>query len=220
MPSYRSLAVAGALLGATAIAVPAVASAQDASTEETPTDWIASALDALVEDGTLDDAQAAAVADALRDARPERGFRGEGGPMMGRRGPGGPGGPEQLAAVAEALDLTLEELVAALRDGSTVAALAEDAGVELDSIVEILVDEAEAHLAERVESGEITQEQADERLAEMTERITAALEGDGPLLGGPGGRRGGHGHHGRGGPGPDDGGLDLTPRAEESSLPA
>ena len=61
-----------------------------------------------------------------------------------------------------------------------------------------LVERAEARLAEAVEGGRLTEDEAAGHLAEITERITDMVNGesDGPLFGG--GRRG---HHMRGGRG-------------------
>lgn len=57
---------------------------------------------------------------------------------------------EHLAVAAELLGMTTEELATALRDGATVASLAEERGVEAADIVEALVADSEDEHVERV----------------------------------------------------------------------
>lgn len=124
----------------------------------------------------------------------------------GREGHGPRGERPGLATVMSVLDVTLDELKAAREAGTTLAELAEQQGVEVSTLIDALVAEAEEHLAEHVADGDLTQEQADERLAEIEQRITDRVngvkpaEGDRPDHGdrpdrgerGPGG----HGPHG------------------------
>jgi uncharacterized protein (DUF433 family) len=113
-------------------------------------------------------------------------------------GPGGPGGHGRpgggrgghLDVVAEALDMTIDELHEALKDGQTIAELAEAKGVALEDIADALVSEHSEHLQQAVEDGRLTQEEADEKLAEMEANILKHLESG--EFGGPG-RPGGHG---------------------------
>jgi polyhydroxyalkanoate synthesis regulator phasin len=189
-------------VGAGATTVPSVQQAtdEDSATTDSRGTWLADALAPLVEDGTITQAQADAVITALDDARPDRdGF--------GDRFGGGRGGHigEGLEVVAEELGLTTDEIRTALADGQSLADLAAANGSSADALVAVLVAEATAHLDEHVADGDITQAEADERLAEMTERITAMVngemptfEGRGPGSGGPGGRGPGGfgGHHG------------------------
>lgn len=125
----------------------------------------------LVQEGTIDQAQADAVVTALQEA----------GPPEGRRGPGGPGGPGHhrgagMDAAAEALGLSDDELREQLRGGSSLAEVAEAQGVDVQVVIDALVAELSERLAERVESGDLTQEEADEKLAEATERITERVQ--------------------------------------------
>jgi hypothetical protein len=122
-----------------------------------------------------------------------------------RRGPGGHGGPggPALATILETLDITADELAAAREAGQSLADLAAAQGVETQTLIDALVADREEHLAEHVADGDLTQAEADERLAEVTERITERVEqpiGEG--RGGHHGQRGpgGHGGHGDGGP--------------------
>lgn len=92
--------------------------------------------------------------------------------------------------------MTVEELQVAGESGQS---LAEIAGEDLDALVEYLTAESTARINEAVADGTLTQEQADERLDGLADRIQSRIENGGGL-GGRGGR-GHHGHHGRRGPG-------------------
>jgi hypothetical protein len=129
-------------------------------------------LQPLVDDGTLTAAQLDAVVTTLDAARPEgmsrggHGGRGDhGGPGHGGRGPG-------LEAAATALGLTAEEVHTALHDGQTIAELATANGVEVQAVIDALVADAQTKLAEAVTAGDITQDEADTKLADITTRIT------------------------------------------------
>ena len=168
---------AGGLAGA-ALGAPGIAGAAGV-TRAAAVDgagWVQDALAGLVTDGTITQEQSDAVAAALDEARPERG--------------GGHGGRHHipLDAVSEALGVTEGELRTSLRDGRTVAEVAEAQGVELQVVVDAALDALRTRLAERVEAGHITQERADERIAQATERLpqlfAGELRADGP------GRRG------------------------------
>ena len=86
--------------------------------------------------------------------------------------------------------------MAQLRDGAT---LAEIAGSETDALIASLVADVEEKLDEAVANGRITQEEADEKLAEATERITTFVN-EGPQRPGGGGGRPGPGDFGGGPP--------------------
>ena len=192
--------VAGAVLAAPALsyAAPGDATALD--------DRVASLRDALaglVSDGTLTSSQADEVATTLAERGP-LGHPGRGG------GPGG--GREVLSAAAEALGLTEDELRTAAQEGTTLAELAEREGVPTSTVVDAMVAVAEAHLAEEVAEGDLTQAEADAKAAELETRITGSV--DEPLRL-ERGHSGGHGLHGRGdGPARDEA---PTPSASAES---
>jgi len=210
--------------GATAAALgaPVISGAQDQTTETTepaatdpaatdpaandpaatqdqerpdPSARLAEVLAPLVEDGTLTQGQLDAVVATLVEAGPPMGGHGHGGPGMGH------GRGMHLEAAAEALGLTADELRTELQAGSSIANVAAAQGVDVQVVIDAMVAELQAHLDEEVAAGEHTQEEADQRLAEATERITAMVNGEMPA-GGPG-----FGPHGGGRPdwaGPDD----------------
>jgi len=152
-------------------------------------------LQPLVDDGTITAGQLTAIVDTLDAAHP---FGGD------HRGGGGMGRGMGLDAVAEVLDLTADELRTELGEGQTLAEVATAQGVEVQAVIDALVTDAGTHLAEHVADGDITQAEADEKLAEMTERITTSVnDGGGFGRGGEGGHGGRGGH--RGGPAADTG---------------
>jgi polyhydroxyalkanoate synthesis regulator phasin len=164
-PSTRLLAGGAAALGAGILAIgPLQALAQD----DDNGGWVDDALDELVDDGTLTQDQADAVADALEEARPEH--------RAGRVGPWWPGkflfGPSLLGDAADAIGVDEDELLDALGEGDTIAELAEENGVDPQTVVNALVDTVRERLDEAVAGGDIDQDAADERLADATERIT------------------------------------------------
>jgi uncharacterized protein (DUF433 family) len=104
---------------------------------------------------------------------------GRGRKQPGKRGVRGVDALRQgLPVVAEALDMTPQELMEALQDGATIAELADEQGVELDDITEAIVAKAEELLATAVENERITQEQADEILANLVEQLPELYERD------------------------------------------
>jgi len=91
--------------------------------------------------------------------------------------------------VAEALGMTVDDLTAALKDGKSVAGLAEEKGVALDTIVEAIMAPRREALAGKVAAGKLTQEQADTMLTQMEENVRERLQETGLLLSqGPAGR--------------------------------
>jgi hypothetical protein len=118
-----------------------------------------------------------------------------GGP--GRGGLGGGLGLEGLQIAAEALNMTTDELITALRSGKTLEELADEAGVELQDVQDAIEAARAADMRERIQQalddGTITQEHAD-----------WLLEGlDKGFIGGPGGFGLGGFHGPKLGPAPD-----------------
>jgi len=184
---------AGLVVGSAAglIAVPAISGAQSTSSTTSaatapadrpdPSVRLNETLKPLVDAGTITQAQADAVIAALKADMPEHGGRGE-------RGKGGPG----LEVAAQALGMTADELHTALDGGQTLAQVASDKGVNVQVVIDALVASATNHINEEVTSGEITQAQADQKLADLSQRVTDRVNNPRP----EGGPRGGHGPKG------------------------
>lgn len=131
------------------------------------------ALDSLVEDGTLTADQAQSVRDRMRERARERAgaLRGNGRPWFhGHRGANR--GARPLHAAAEVIGVEPGELMAALRDGSTVADVAGAHGVATDTLVSELVARATGHIDRAVADGRLDAERAEQLKAGLGDRIT------------------------------------------------
>jgi hypothetical protein len=117
-----------------------------------------------------------------------------------RGGPQGSG--KSAAAIASVLKLTEAELKTQVQSGKTLAQIATAQSVSVQSVIDVLVADMQAHIAEEVASGEMTQAQADTKLAGITTKVTEmvntghpargkGMQGHGPGMKGHGQR----GHH-------------------------
>ncbi|MCE9620793.1 MAG: hypothetical protein K8R99_00435 [Actinomycetia bacterium] len=151
-----------------------------------PTERLQEVLKPLVDDGTITQAQADAVIEALQAAGPQGGEGGHGGPGRQGRGPG-------FAVVAETLGLTEAEVRDAISNGQTLAQLAEAKGSSAAELVDAILADIKSHMDEKVAAGDLTQEEADAKLAEAETRVTEFVNNTKPPKGGPGGpgRQGG-----------------------------
>ena len=143
-------------------------------------------------------APAALAATADDDARSTTENHERRGPDAGH-GPGGGHDGERgehrgaaIEIILETLGIAADELRDARQDGTSLAELAEAQGVEVATLIDALVSAAEERIAEHVADGDLTQEEADERLAEAEERITDRVNGEAPERGD--GERRMHGH--------------------------
>jgi hypothetical protein len=168
----------GAVVAAPTLTAAAVTAASAAATDRV--ERITNALTGLVEDGTLTQEQVDRVAETLDEQLPEHGHGGHGRLLIG------------LETAAEELGLTEDELRDQLREGSSLAEIAEEQGVDVDDLVSALVAAAQEDLAAAVDDGRLEQERADEIAADLEERIRTFVEKgfpappDGRRPGGPG----------------------------------
>lgn len=127
------------------------------------------------------------------------GFGVPGGPGFGRPG-GGPGVlfDDQLEVAAEVLGVDEAGLREQLADGSTLAEVAEDEGVDPDEVVDALVESATERVEEAVDDGVLDEEQADRILDDLPSRVDDLVH--------DGTRFGTHGPDGEGDGDDDDGG--------------
>lgn len=130
------------------------------------TERIRTSLDELVTDGTVTSEQADAVAEHLATQAPDRGPGGPG-------GHDGPRGPRHIdGAILDLLGVDAETLREALESGATLAEVAEFNGVSTQELIDAMVFQASERLDDAVENGRLTEAEAAEKLAEITERIT------------------------------------------------
>lgn len=165
LPLAGVAVVLGLILGATVFG-PGSATAQESTTETVEESEVRSerwreVLDPLVDDGTLTEAQADTVADHLATTLP--GHRGH---FLGR----GPG-LASFEAAADIIGIENAELREALAAGATLAEVAEDNGVDVETLVDGLVAALNEKVDELVADGRITGEQAAEIKENAPERI-------------------------------------------------
>ena len=100
------------------------------------------------------------------------------GPGYGIAARGAWGGPESslVAVAAQVLGMDQADLVAELQTGLTIADVATANSVDLQDIVDAYLAPRADTLAQAVEAGRITQDQADAMLAEMAAEISANLQ--------------------------------------------
>lgn len=87
------------------------------------------------------------------------------------------GGPENslISVAAEQLGMTNQELLTALQSGKTVADVAAEKDVALETIVEAFIAPRVERLQALVDNGQLTQEQADSQIELMRTNVTVRL---------------------------------------------
>ena len=152
-------------------------------------------IDQAVEDGRID----ADEADERRSEVQERitTMVNEGRPDRAGREARQEHRQESVQEIADLIGVDVEALTEWLRNGGTLAEIADQNGVDPDAVVDLIVADMNERLDQAVEDGRIDADEADERRSEIEERVTERVnegrpEGEGP------GRRGGHGPFGGG----------------------
>lgn len=185
--------VVGGFAAALIVQTPSVATAQESDTSDTemvPV-GIGEILTDLVDEGVITSEQADQISATLQQRLGE--FR------MGRQG--FHGGGRHLATAAEIIGVDVDTLAESLRNGQTLAEVAEANDVSAQALIDALVGEMNANLDQAVEDGRLTSEQADEIRANAPDRIESMVNGEFE------GRR----FEGRGFRGPHGFGFGLTP---------
>ncbi|MFC2023231.1 hypothetical protein ACFLT5_00670 [Chloroflexota bacterium] len=143
-----------------------------------------------VAEGWLTEEQADRMQERQAEGFGRRGMdKGSMGPQMGFRGRGG---DSPIAAAADALGLSVQDLMAELRDGQSIADLAATKGVEVQDIADAYLGQLRETLAQAVADGKLTQERADWMLEQASENALDLLNNtwEGRFPGGfPGGQR-------------------------------
>ncbi|GBD85086.1 hypothetical protein BMS3Abin02_01486 [bacterium BMS3Abin02] len=162
------LIVGGLLVGGFAVA--GAVESNHATAAQT---GIVAALRPLIDDGTITESQAEAVAGRLAPiVRSER-IRRDAERFRDRS-------MATARRVADMLDMTVPELENELKRGTTLAQIAESRGSSGGEIVTALVSDISKRLADQVAEGRITQERADELVAAATGRIADLVESPHP----------------------------------------
>jgi hypothetical protein len=146
--------------------------AASAATGSGPGDRIADALAGLVRAGTITEEQAAAVGEALEDAREEARAEHERRHIAGRA--------DVEALLQDTLGIGIDELREQLGQGRT---LKEVAGDRASALAAAAVDLVAEGTTQAVADGRLTQAQADEILTRAKERAAAWLAGEDVGLG-------------------------------------
>ncbi len=146
----------------------------------------ASALSGLVKDGTLTQAQADKVADALKKNREEMHKQREANRA------------EMQALITKTLGISEADLQKARQEGKS---LAQIAGDKRDELVSAMVAFSNAKIDKAVADGKLTKEQADKIKANVQKRVENRVDGKG--RGGKGMGQGGPNQGGAGGTGFD-----------------
>jgi len=82
--------------------------------------------------------------------------------------------------LATTLGTTADDLIADLRSGSSLADLAQAAGVDIDVIIDQIERQQAARIGQAVADGRIDQARADENLTTLRDQITARVNGERP----------------------------------------
>jgi len=91
----------------------------------------------------------------------------------------GGGKHEVKAAAAEVLGLSEDEVRQALRDGQSLAQLAEAQGMSVEDFRTALLENITADLQAKLDAGEITQEEFDEATADLNENLDDIINSEG-----------------------------------------
>jgi uncharacterized protein (DUF2267 family) len=125
------------------------------------------------------------------------------------------GGFGGFGTVADALGISDDELRDALRDGKSIATIAEERGVELQTVVDAMVTAGTERIDEALADGRIDEDEANELKAELPDRVNDVVQREGWPWG-PGRWGWGEGRWGWWGPGPGPGGLGGLDAAAEA----
>jgi hypothetical protein len=168
----QTLKIGIALVVVAALAMSGIALAQTGSDSTTSTTTVQDSprythlqdvLAPLVDDQTLTQTQADAVAELLAQELPMRGR-----PGLRFRA---------FEEVADFFDMTPLELRTALQDYDTLADFAAANGSGADELISYLVDKVLAHVDDAVANGRITEDQATDIVANATQHITDMVNG-------------------------------------------
>ena len=173
-----------------------VAAAKGISQEKLTADLLAQVktqLDGLVSDGKLTQEQADNIY-TQTESNIDQIVSGQSGFNFGPRfgGPMQPGGVRVMDAAATVLGMSVDDLMTELKDGKSLADVAEAKGISVEKLTADLLGQVKVQLDGRVSDGELTQEQADSIYAQTESNIDQIVSGQSGFFGG------GRFHGGRG----------------------
>lgn len=186
-------------------------------------EWIDAAAAAMPKKGesaaegnSVKKPDSSAIADKLLDSK---GFGAEGKGFAGKGHRVGAVAFGDKEALAKLLGMTSAELETALKDGQTLAAIADKQGVNVQSVIDLEVNAVKAKLGEALASGKLTQEEHDAKLKAVTDMVTKQVNGEWEALnGGRGGLEGGVNFGGRhGGKWQGEAGQQEAPSASSTT---
>lgn len=90
----------------------------------------------------------------------------------------GPGAGHLIDTIAEALEMEPADIIAQVQDEATLAEVIEANGGDVEAIKADLVAAATERINQAVEDGWLTQEEADEKLADLETHINDILNGE------------------------------------------
>jgi hypothetical protein len=103
----------------------------------------------------------------------------------------------KIDPAAKALGITTDELMQDLRDGKSIADVAKAKGVDVNTVIDAIVKDAQSKIDAAVKDKHLTQDQADKLAKDLKDRVTNLVNNAGPK---------GAGRFGPGGPGFGPGG--------------
>ena len=170
MNTTLTTAFAAAGIGIGALAVGSAALAQeDGSSDDDTT------VEVPAEPAPEEDVTAPSEERAPGDSR-------RGGPagLVDGEGRDGRCGGGSLSTAAETIGMETEELEAAVESGQSIADVATSNGVDPQAVVDAMVEHSSERLAEKVEAGELTEEEAVARLSEKVAESSDRVDGESP----------------------------------------
>ncbi|MGI9602696.1 MAG: hypothetical protein ACR2QE_12475 [Acidimicrobiales bacterium] len=171
MKNHKLLTVA-TLAGLTLGGVSVSAAAAQSYGDDSPPPAVEAAEDNVVDSGDIvltQDGEDPDTTDGEADAEGETDAEGN-----GRRGHRGGCDLDEAAA---AIGIDEADLRAAVDSGGTIADVAEANGVDADVVIDAMVEAKTERISEKVAEGRITQEEANEKLAELEARTTDRVNG-------------------------------------------
>lgn len=143
----------------------------------------AEVVDEAEEEGWLTEDQAERMRDRAEEGHGPGGFgkgfmgrRGERGLMPSHKGFMGRGGFLPLKAAADLMEMDVQDLAAELKDGKSIAAVAEEHSVDPQAIIDEYVGQLEESLKQPVENGRLTEKMAEALVDQARESLPELLE--------------------------------------------